>query len=463
MAELQPLVNNLTCFICLEIFQQPVAIPCGHTFCSPCLDKAWASKGSYLYCPQCRVLFLERPRLRKNTMLCTLVEQLQQVKSRWDWGQPHSASQDGEPLDLPSAKDEAAGIVACDHCFQAPAAKTCFTCMASFCQEHLRPHLNNPTFHGHELQAPVGDLASRKCPEHSRLREFFCSQHGVCICCICLVEHKTCSPVALDVATTELKSKLKQKLTTVYDHINEVSSALRDAKSKQRAVQETAARKMDLLKHEYEEMKVLIESEEKSALRKLKEEEKRVLEKYDHQVLLKKKGEIESMKEDIELLLMKSDEIAFLEKASKLVTKAVNVPENELNLEMIHSVFQKAFSLKEILKDIINNPQEKKTDEATISEGDKPEPKLQGQQQEKSGVTDEKKPFSSPAAPPASGAKTLLDSVEKMKNSPSPPALTDPAGVASAGVPSPLKPGRPPIATGHFLFSDIIFSEMFDL
>ncbi|XP_027726305.1 putative nuclear envelope pore membrane protein POM 121B isoform X2 [Vombatus ursinus] len=455
MAELQPLADELTCSICLEIFQQPVTTPCGHNFCSPCLDKTWTGQSFQFYCPQCRARFQKRPQLKKNTVLCAVVGQLQQVKNRWDLGQSHSASQDGEPLDPQSRKgdqekDEAVGIVACDYCLQTPAAKTCFTCMASFCQEHLRPHLDNPTFHGHELQSPVGDLARRKCPEHGRLREFFCSQHGVSICCICLVGHKTCSPVALDVARTELKSKMKQKLTIIYDHINMASSALRDVKLKQRAVQDTAARKMDLLKHEYEEMKALIESEEKSSLRKLKEEEKRVLDKYDHmhQVLLKKKGEIESMKEEIELLLTKSDEIAFLEKASNLVTKAVNVPKNELNLEMIHSVFQKAVSLKEALKNTINFLQEKKTEEATISEGDIPEPKPQRQQQEKSGITDEKTPFSSPAAPLASGAKPLLDSVEKMQSSPSPAALTDPAGAASAEVPSPLKPASPPIATG---------------
>ncbi|XP_027691505.1 E3 ubiquitin/ISG15 ligase TRIM25-like, partial [Vombatus ursinus] len=320
MAELQPLADELTCSICLEIFQQPVTTPCGHNFCLPCLDKTWTGQSFQFYCPQCREPFQKRPQLKKNTVLCALVEQLQQVKIHRDLGQPHSASQDGEPLDPQSRKgdqekDEAVGIVACDYCLQTPAAKTCFTCMASFCQEHLRPHLDNPTFHGHELQSPVGDLARRKCPEHGRLREFFCSQHGVSICCICLVGHKTCSPVALDVARTELKSKMKQKLTVIYDHINMASSALRDVKLKQRAVQDTAARKMDLLKHEYEEMKALIESEEKSSLRKLKEEEKRVLDKYDHvhQVLQKKKGEIESIKEEIELLLTKNDEIAFLE------------------------------------------------------------------------------------------------------------------------------------------------------
>ncbi|XP_036622802.1 nuclear envelope pore membrane protein POM 121C-like isoform X3 [Trichosurus vulpecula] len=56
---------------------------------------------------------------------------------------------------------------------------------------------------------------------------------------------------------------------------------------------------------------------------------------------------------------------------------------------------------------------------------------------------------SSPAAPPASSANPLLDSLKKMQNSPSPPALTaDPVAAASAVAPSPLKPASPPAATG---------------
>ncbi|XP_068923554.1 E3 ubiquitin/ISG15 ligase TRIM25 isoform X2 [Petaurus breviceps papuanus] len=380
MAELQPLADELTCSICLEIFRQPITTPCGHNFCQSCLAETWTVESPGFYCPQCRACFPERPQLKKNTVLCAVVEQLQQAQSLWDLGQSLCESQDGEPSrEGGQRKDEAAGSVACDYCLQAPAAKTCFTCMASYCQEHLRPHL--------------------------------------------------------DVARTQLKSKMKQKLTTVCDHISRASSALKEVKLKQHAIQETAARKMDLLKHEYEDMKALIESEERNSLRKLKEEEKRVLDKYDHvhQVLLKKKREIEAMKEEIEHLLNKNDEIAFLEKASKmqeLVIKAVYVPKNELDQEMIHNVYQNAYSLKEVLKHKMNNLQEKKTEEAPtpddsekpsplfgptypnrdyrqarrVPKVDRPQQKPLRHQQEKSGVTEEKeekkpkKPAPAPAA-----------------------------------------------------------------
>ncbi|XP_074079761.1 E3 ubiquitin/ISG15 ligase TRIM25-like [Macrotis lagotis] len=440
MAELQPLTDELTCSICLEVFGQPVTTPCGHNFCSSCLDETWTAQSPRFFCPQCRACFQTRPQLKKNTVLCAVVEQLRQSQSRWDAESPRSESQDGEPSALQSRKGAraeaaaaaAAGAVLCDYCLQAPAAKTCLTCLVSFCQEHLRPHLDNPTFQGHRLQPPVGDLSRLKCPEHGRLREFFCRPHGVCICCVCLAGHKTCPSVTTDVALTELKYKMKQKLTTIYDHFNKASSALNDVKLKQHAVQETAARNMDFLKHEFEELKALIESEEKSSLQKLKEEEKRVLDKYDnvHQVLLEKKREIESVKEEIELLFTKYHDIAFLEKAlelQELVIMAVDVPKNELDQEVIHRLYQNVFHLKMIFKHEINNLQEKKTEEATNPETTS----------------------SSPVIPLASNANPVLDSLNKMRISCSPQVLTDQADVAAcSGVPSALKPASPPSTTG---------------
>lgn len=72
---------------------------------------------------------------------------------------------------------------------------------------------------------------------------------------------------------------------------------------------------MEQLRQEYLEMKALIEAFEANCTRKIKEEEKRVSSKFDniYQILLKKKSEIQTAKEDIELALTKGDEFEFLE------------------------------------------------------------------------------------------------------------------------------------------------------
>lgn len=72
---------------------------------------------------------------------------------------------------------------------------------------------------------------------------------------------------------------------------------------------------MEQVRQEYKEMKVLIDASEASSTLKLKEEEKRVINKFDsiYQILFKKKSEIQTLKEEIESSLVKSDEFEFLE------------------------------------------------------------------------------------------------------------------------------------------------------
>ncbi|XP_045745162.1 E3 ubiquitin/ISG15 ligase TRIM25 isoform X1 [Mirounga angustirostris] len=368
MAELVPLAEELSCSICLEPFKVPVTTPCGHNFCGSCLDETWAVQGPPYLCPQCRAGYHARPQLRKNTVLCAVVEQFLQAEQARAAPPPP----DGWKPPARAAAPSPAGPVACDHCLKEPAVKTCLVCMASFCQEHLQPHFDSPAFRDHQLQSPVRDLMRRKCPQHNRLREFFCPQHDECICHICLVEHKACSPASLSQASADLETKLKHKLTVIYSQVNGASRALEDVRARQQDVREATNRKMEQLRQEYMEIKVLIDAAEATSTRKIKEEEKRVNTKFDniYQILLKKKSEIQALKEEVELALTKGDEFEFLEKGIKLQgvsTKPVYVPKVELNQELIKSVSQGTSGLKDELKRYIRQAQDKKPEEPTGS------------------------------------------------------------------------------------------------
>lgn len=361
MAELFPLAEELSCSICLEPFKEPVTTPCGHNFCRLCLDETWIVQGPPYRCPQCRTVYQARPQLHKNTVLCAVVEQfLQAEQARMladDWIPPAR-----------SAASSSATEVACDHCLKEVAVKTCLVCMASFCQEHLRPHFDSPAFQDHPLQPPVRDLRRRKCPQHNRLRELFCPEHSECICHVCLVEHKTCSPTPLSQASADLENRLRHKLTIMYSHISGATRALEDVRAKQQGVQDSMKRKMEQLRQEYMEMRAVIDSAETSSMRKLKEEEKRVYGKLDsiYQVLVKKKNEMQNLKGEVELALAKGDEFEFLEKAAKLQgmsTKPVYIPKVDPDYELIKGIYQGALDLKNELKRSLKQLQEKKVEE----------------------------------------------------------------------------------------------------
>ncbi|XP_066470890.1 E3 ubiquitin/ISG15 ligase TRIM25 [Tiliqua scincoides] len=354
------LEEELTCSICLCVFESPVTTPCGHNFCLPCLEMTWGDAQGHFSCPQCRSTFHSRPDLKKNTVLCKVVEQLQ-------------GPQDGLSKDLDKGKGwptSSALQVACDSCLEAEAAKTCLTCMASFCQEHLKPHLESPAFKGHQLVLPMNDLQQRKCQDHNKLLEFYCKDHTSCICCFCFVKHKACAAVPVQEAKEEKESQLKNRLTELYALTEKANLLLDQVRVQQKHANETANRKLDLLKSEFQEIISLIEEEQEESVKKVKEEEKRVQTKFDyvHKVLGKKKKEIQGERDKIETTLMESDDITFLKKTAKLQqlsVKEVYVPKIDLDHKLIHSVYQKACGLKENVKQCLSQPAEKKTEGTT--------------------------------------------------------------------------------------------------
>lgn len=77
--------------------------------------------------------------------------------------------------------------VSCDSCLDCPsrAVKTCLTCLVSYCEAHLRPHLLNAKFQKHRLVDPLHDTDCRVCEVHGLPFTRFCQMDGCCLCPDC--------------------------------------------------------------------------------------------------------------------------------------------------------------------------------------------------------------------------------------------------------------------------------------
>ncbi|XP_007952452.1 E3 ubiquitin-protein ligase TRIM7 [Orycteropus afer afer] len=129
-AELQ---GEATCSICLELFQEPVSVDCGHSFCRACIKLCWERAGNWaatapralpgqLPCPQCREP--ARPsQLRPNRQLAAVATLLRRFslpaaapgdRGSSDLAAPAACSLHGEPLKLYCQDDGRAICVVCD-------------------------------------------------------------------------------------------------------------------------------------------------------------------------------------------------------------------------------------------------------------------------------------------------------------------------------------------------------------
>ncbi|KAJ4921845.1 hypothetical protein JOQ06_021668 [Pogonophryne albipinna] len=179
--------NQFLCSICLDVFTDPVAIPCGHNFCKACISEHWDRNVSS-QCPNCKEVFNIKPELRVNTLISELAAQFRQSAQ-----QKASSSSSERQVVKP-------GEVPCDACTgtRLKALKSCLVCLESYCETHLEPHLTRAGLKKHQLIDPVENLEGRMCVKHDKLLELFCKTDQVCVCMLCTVlDHKTHDVVPL--------------------------------------------------------------------------------------------------------------------------------------------------------------------------------------------------------------------------------------------------------------------------
>uniref|UniRef100_A0A673LLP6 Tripartite motif-containing protein 16-like n=1 Tax=Sinocyclocheilus rhinocerous TaxID=307959 RepID=A0A673LLP6_9TELE len=132
--------EEFCCSICLDLLKDPVAIPCGHSYCIECINDYW-KKNDHLRvfsCPQCGQTFSSRPVLNRNTMLADMVDKLKKL----------------ELLGNCQIYDNCVpGDVTCDFCtsIKQKAVMSCLVCLASYCQNHLQAHYKSPALKKHKL------------------------------------------------------------------------------------------------------------------------------------------------------------------------------------------------------------------------------------------------------------------------------------------------------------------------
>ncbi|XP_048865888.1 E3 ubiquitin/ISG15 ligase TRIM25-like isoform X3 [Brienomyrus brachyistius] len=283
--------NEFSCPICLDLLKDPVAIPCGHSYCMSCIKSCWDQKnhvGVYS-CPQCRQTFTPRPVLGRNTILAEVVEKLKKT---------------GLQASTPTDHYAGPGDVECDFCTgrKHKAVKSCLVCLASYCETHLQPHYESPAFKKHKLTDATGRLQDKVCSHHDKPLEVYCRTDQQCVCLLCLIdEHRGHDTISAATGRAEKQKQMGETQKKLQQRIQMREKELQELREAVGSFTSSAQSAVEDSERIFTEMIRSIERRRSEVTKLIRDQEKAVVSQAE--------GHMERLKQDIDELKRRHSEL----------------------------------------------------------------------------------------------------------------------------------------------------------
>ncbi|XP_037623509.1 LOW QUALITY PROTEIN: E3 ubiquitin-protein ligase TRIM21-like [Sebastes umbrosus] len=304
--------DQFLCSICLDVFTDPVAIPCGHNFCKTCITQHW-DINVLCQCPNCQEVFKSKPELRVNTFISEMAAQFRQSAQ-----QKASSSSSEQQAAKP-------GEVPCDACTgtKLKALKSCLVCLDSYCETHLEPHLTRSGLKRHQLINPVENLEGRMCTKHDKLLELFCKTDQMCVCMLCTVlDHKTHDVVPLKEEYQGKKAELGKTEAEIQQMIQKRQLKIQEMKHSVELSREDADREIADGVQVFTALKESVERSQAELIDTIKEKQRKT-EKQAEGFIKELEQEISELKKrstEVEQLLRSEDHLHLIQSFTSLNT-----------------------------------------------------------------------------------------------------------------------------------------------
>lgn len=372
--------QELTCSICLDLFNDPVSTPCGHNFCQACIGGYWASS-SVCTCPLCKRQFDERPLLSINKVFALIADKYKVARygpagatPSLGNGLPGAAATSANvantnPFLSSSVAPGGEEVVWCDVCtgVKQPAVSACLTCTASYCNEHVQPHHTSSIYAKHPLMDPKEALRGRTCSIHHRLLEVYCRTCQRCICAICVLEeHRTHKTVSVQ---TERLSKQKHVARTEQEMLNRMKAKeirLGELKRKLESVQNYADRERGEVENLLDEVSGSLDRIRSQVVGGMQSQLDAVMSKGTGLVntLEAELNQLTDRRNTLEAQATSQDHIAFLQSFEEAVAPLTEDQQDDVDEEDDFSLHFYLLDVKNGLSDV-----KEKMDDIRMSEG----------------------------------------------------------------------------------------------
>uniref|UniRef100_A0A672N971 Tripartite motif-containing protein 16-like n=1 Tax=Sinocyclocheilus grahami TaxID=75366 RepID=A0A672N971_SINGR len=299
-------VEQFSCPVCLDLLKDPVAIPCGHSYCMSCITDCWDQEDQkrVYSCPQCRQTFSPRPALAKNTMLAEVVEKLKKTK-------------------LKAAVPAGPGDVECDICTgrKHKAVKSCLVCLESYCQTHFERHEEFRSGKRHKVTDATGRLQQMICHQHDMPLLVFCRTDQQCVCMLCAMdEHKNHETVSTAAERTEKEKHLKETQSKLQQRIQQRQKDLEQLREAVESHKRSAQTAVEDSERIFTELIRSIERSRSEVTQRIRDQEKTAVSRAEGQ-MERLEQEIEDLKKrnsELEQLSQTDDHIHFLQSLQSL-------------------------------------------------------------------------------------------------------------------------------------------------
>ena len=202
------LLDEVTCPVCHDVFEEPKILPCCHYYCKKCIKQLvnYAGPNRPFECPECRLATLVPQNDPNKLTTAFFVNRLKELH--------------GE-MEKAHGKVEAP----CEQCCGGVSVAFCRQCAEFICADCVKSHQKMKVFTSHKVvtleELKKGGakqiLFSRppppKCPIHDELMKIFCFDCNRLICRDCIViDHANHKYDFVKVAAPETKKQLAEHL-----------------------------------------------------------------------------------------------------------------------------------------------------------------------------------------------------------------------------------------------------------
>ncbi|ROL51261.1 Tripartite motif-containing protein 16 [Anabarilius grahami] len=359
MAEARISLDEFTCPVCLDLLKDPVAIPCGHSYCNNCITGCWDQEDQMrVYkCPQCRQTFSPRPALAKNTMLAEVVEKLKRKRK------------------LPADCYAGAGDVQCDVCTgrKHKAAKSCLVCLESYCQTHFDRHEEFHSRKPHKVTEATGRLQELICQTHNKLLEVFCRTDQKFICLLCTMdEHKNHDTVSAATQRTEKQHQLKETQKSFQQRIQQREKDLQQLREAVESHKRSAQTAVEDSERIFTELIRSIERSRSEATQRIRDQEKTAVSRAEGRLerLEQEINDLRRRDAELEQLSHTQDHIHFLQSFQSLSAPPESTDVNDDPFSSFSSfdvVRESVHQLRDKLEDFCKEELRKISDRVTFT------------------------------------------------------------------------------------------------